>query len=178
MRRLSVAGLLVLAAAAATAFAATPRTPLVLEGLPKGALNARELVETTVTVHTPRRQARLLLDGREIARSDSGVLTAPLGRLPDGRHVLVAEVDRGRLPGTTRASRVVRVDTFGPVLSLRRDGDVFRGHARDVQHLATAEGRDVEVAQDGSFTVPYGLSASLVAVDDAGNRSVVALPVD
>lgn len=178
MIRQLVAGLLVLGAGAATAVALAPRPTLVLEGLPKGTLNAQELVETQVTVRTPRREARLLLDGRELARSDTGLLTAPLGSLADGRHVLVAEVDRGRLPGTTRASRVVRVDTYGPVLSLRRDGDVFRGQARDVQHLATAEGRDVEVAPDGSFTVPYGVSGELVAVDDAGNRSVVALPRD
>ncbi len=176
--RLLSAAVLLLVLAGLAAVALAPRPTLVLEGLPKGTLNAQELVTTTVRVRTPERPARLLLDGRVLDESADGSLEAPLGQLSDGRHVLVAEVDRGAVPGRARASRVVRVDTFGPVLQLRREGDAYLGTARDVQHLATAEGRDVEVAPDGTFTVPYGLSAELVAVDDAGNRSVVSLPTE
>jgi hypothetical protein len=165
-----VVGLLLAVVLAGVALLAARPPDLLLEGLPKGELNAADLARTVVTVRTDR-PGRLLLDGRELDHGDGGQLSAALAGLADGRHVLVVEVDRGALPGTTTARRVLRVDTTPPVV--RVDG--ARGTASDVLHLSTPEGRDVEVAADGSFTVPAGATA-LVAFDDAGNRTDVPLP--
>ncbi len=169
VRRTTVAALLAGAVAVVAALLMLRPAPLVLEGLPKGEVNAAELRTAVVSVLTPGRSARLLLDGRVVDRG-TGRVRAPLAGLADGRHVLRVEVDRGALPGTVHASRVVRVDTVPPVVRVR-DG---RGSSVDVLHLATSDGRDVEVGPDGAFTVPPGALA-LVAYDDAGNRTDVAL---
>ena len=169
--RLAVVAGLLLAAVLGVAGVVLARPPaLVLTGLPKGELNAEELRTTTVSVQAPRRPARLLLDGEVLDEGSDGLLRAPLGPLEDGRHVLVVEVDRRALPGASRARRTLRVDTTPPVVEV--DGD--RGTSRDVLHLSTPQGRDVEVAPDGTFVVPAGATA-LVAYDDAGNRTDVRL---
>lgn len=167
--RLAVVAGLLLAAVLGVAALLVSRPPaLVLEGLPKGRLNAEDLARTTVTVRTDG-PGRLLLDGE--VRDRTAPLSVPLRGLADGRHVLEVEVDRGRLPGTTSARRVLVVDTTPPVV--RVDG--ARGTTEDVRHLSTPEGQDVEVGPDGAFAVPAGATA-LVAFDDAGNRTDVVLP--
>lgn len=169
-RRLDLTAPLLAVAVLAAVLVTTGRGPaLELDGLPKGALNAADVATTTVSVRTPG-PARLLLDRREVDRTDGGRLSARLAGLRDGRHVLVVERDRGLLPGSRRTTTAFVVDTVPPRLEL--DGD--RGRATDVDHLATADGRDVDVAPDGSFTVPAG-ATGLVAVDDAGNQ--VRVPV-
>jgi hypothetical protein len=169
--RLPVVAALLLASVAGLGGVLASRPPaLSLDGLPKGALNAQELRTTTVRVQTPSRPSRLLVDGRVLDRADDGSLRAPLGALTDGRHVLSVEVDRRGLPGSTTARRVLLVDTVPPVLTV--DGQ--RGTARDVLHLATDDGRDVEVAPDGTFAVPPGARV-LTGYDDAGNRTDLAL---
>ncbi|MCU1692460.1 MAG: hypothetical protein JWM64_1551 [Frankiales bacterium] len=169
-RRLAVAALLLAVAGLAAVLTATSGgSALVLEGLPKGALDAQDVATTTVSVRTEG-AARLLLDRREVARTRGGALTAPLRGLRDGRHVLVVETDRGLLPGARRTSTAFAVDTVPPQLRLAG----ATGRAEDAVHLATDEGRDVELGPDGSFTLPPG-TRGLVAVDDAGNRTVLAV---
>lgn len=170
VRPLVVSGLLLAGVVAGVVLLGARPPDLVLTGLPKGELNAQDLRTTVVEVQTPARPARLLLDGRVLDRGSDGTLSAPLGRLEDGRHVLAVEVDRGALPGTTTARRTLRVDTRPPALRL----DGRRGVAVDVLHLSTEAGRDVEVAPDGSFEVPPGARA-LIAYDDAGNRTDLRL---
>ncbi len=168
LRRLAVAGLLLVVAVLALLLVVVGRgAPLTLDGLPKGALNAADVARTTVSVPTSGR-ARLLLDRREVDRTDGGTLTASLGGLRDGRHVLVVEVDRGLLPGSRRTTTSFEVDTVPPQLVLTGG----RGRGEDVLHLSTSDGADVEVALDGSFAVPPG-ARGLVAVDDAGNQARV-----
>ncbi|MCW2605594.1 MAG: hypothetical protein JWO60_287 [Frankiales bacterium] len=168
-RRVVVLALLLGAVVVGVALVALRPPALALDGLPKGEVNAAELRTAVVSVDTAGRRARLLLDGRVVDRG-TGRVQAPLAGLADGGHVLRVEVDRGRLPGRLSASKVLRVDTAPPVVRVQGD----RGTSSDVLHLATSDGRDVEVEPDGGFVVPAGAQA-LVAYDDAGNRTDVAV---
>jgi hypothetical protein len=156
----------------------------VLDGLPDRPLSATALQSTVVS--TPASGgAKLLVDGRAVGQQQGGRLTAPLSGLADGRHTVAVEEAGGLLGGGSRTERTVVVDSTPPVLTVApiapvgiRDKVTVTGTVRDAVHLATADGRDVPVGRDGTFTATYPTPPAgdrLVALDAAGNRTTAAV---
>ena len=177
---------LVAALVAGTAIALPGAGSVSLAGLTTTAFDAATLRTAGVSVDTGGHPTRVLVDGKQVAAGSKGTLTVSLADLTEGRHVLVAQVDRGFPRGTAKATKTLVVDTTPPRLTVAapsgavkiKDSVTVHGTV-DQGAVVTADGG--KVSQQGtSFTVVYPAppaGAEVVATDPAGNRAVKAVTV-
>jgi hypothetical protein len=161
------------------------RIDVVTTGLEDGATLTAEraatlAVDITVTQHDRLAAATLTFDGTPVttgARSAGGFRWASGGLLPDGRHELVLTVPRPVLGSSTFRWTFV-VDATPP--SLQAPDLVASKSMRDTVDIAgrvdpdatlTADGRDVRVTKDGSFSVWSGCGPRTPPATSSTTRS-------
>ncbi len=175
--------LVVLAVAAGTVGVALPalaKGGVSLDGLTKTSFDAATLATATVSLRPGGDQGRLLIDGKQLAAGSTGVLTARLAGLSEGRHTVVAEVDRGFPRGTATTTRSITVDVTPPALTVTPPTKAV-GIRSAVTVTGTVEQGATVVADagvlklsGGAFTISYKTppaSAKVVATDPAGNQT-------
>ncbi len=163
------------------------RAPATFSGLTQPVLNARTLATAVVSVDPGGRPGRLLLDGHSVASSQGRRIVEPLAGLSEGRHVLVAEVDRGFPLGLAKTTRSLVVDTTPPTLAINpappadiKASVTITGKVTGASRLTGPDGSPVPVAADGTFSIHFPAppaGAVLVARDEAGNESTATLDV-
>jgi hypothetical protein len=187
-RRLAVAGLVVVALAAAGAVARETvlRPALAVAGPPDGAvLGAGDLRRVAFVVDAP--DARFVFDGNAVepVRAGDRVVFRPRG-LADGEHAIEVTAGGSLAEAPARYRSSFTVDTTPPRLRLAQPAVAasgaplaVRGTVEPGARLA-AGGRAVPV-RDGEFRLWYAVAPALpvtiVATDAAGNRSRWRMPV-
>ena len=161
--------------------------PASLQGLTRSVLNAQTLATTAVSVDPAGRPGRLLLDGRQVVSSTGRRITESLAGLPDGRHLVTAEVDRGFPLGVSRVTRTVVVDTVPPVLTVTpappadiRQAVTVSGRVTGALDMTGPDGKPLRLGPDGAFSVSFPtppVAAVLTARDAAGNTATAVLDV-
>lgn len=174
----------VLAVAAGTVAVAVPalaKGGVTLDGLARTTFDAAELRTAAVSLRPGGDQARLLIDGKQVVAGKVGTLTARLAGLSEGRHTVVAEVDRGFPRGTAKTSRDFTVDLTPPALTVTpptkavaiKDAVTVTG---TVELDATLRADPGVLKRNGTaFTISYPTppaSAKVVATDPAGNQTI------
>ena len=172
--------LAVAAGAVAIAMPALAKGGVTLNGLATDQLGAASLKTAVVSLRADGDPARLLVDGKQVAAGSTGILTAPLAGLSEGRHAIVAEVDRGFPRGTATTTRNVTVDLTPPAVTVVVPTKAVKIHDA-VTVTGTVEPNARLVAAGGelkltgtTFTISYKTppaSAKVVATDAAGNQT-------
>ena len=172
---------LVVALAAGTAIALPGAGSVALAGLTTSSFDAASVKSAAVSVATGGHPTVLMVDGKKVASGSKGTLTFSLADLTEGRHVLIAQVDRGFPRGTAKTTKTLVVDTTAPKLAVTvptgvvkiKDAVTVKGTV-EKGAVVTADGG--KVTQQGErFTVAYSsppAGAQVVATDPAGNRTV------
>ena len=175
--------LVVLAVAAGTVGIAVPalaKGGVTLDGLGKTLFDPAALKTASVSLRPGGDQARLLIDGKQVAAGNTGTLTARLAGLSEGRHTVVAELDRGFPLGTATTTRSFTVDATPPALTVMSPTKAVA--IKDAVTVTGTVEQGATVRADGgvlkltgtAFTISYKTppaSAKVVATDPAGNQT-------
>lgn len=143
-----------------------------------------------LTFDRPVQSVLVSLNGQNLSVEVDGLgASAILGRLSEGEHRIVAEVDRGSLSPSVRLERSFVVDTTAPHIDVLEPlGPVAPNQAMTVRFstddpaaTVSINGQHLDASEDGSyqqgFDLPPDAPVMVVAIDAVGNVAEQSLNI-